>query len=153
MRMCSRSAGSRPAAALASACRHHSHAGSRSIGCKATNTNPPDQQVTGLVFRPFEAVQDDLAVVKDTPMQNSFARTMFHEECEAAINEQINIEYTISYVYHSLYNFFDRDNVGLPGLAAFFKSASEEERGHAEQLMDYQTRRGGRVKLQVRSSW
>ena len=26
----------------------------------------------------------------------------FHQECEAAINEQINIEYTISYVYHSL---------------------------------------------------
>ncbi len=28
---------------------------------------------------------------------------------------QINIEYNISYIYHSLYAFFDRDNIGLPG--------------------------------------
>ena len=66
------------------------------------------------------------------------------------MNEQICIEYTVSYVYHSLYSYFDRDNVGLPGFAAFFKAASDEEREHAELLMDYQTRRGGRVKLQVR---
>lgn len=29
---------------------------------------------------------------------------------------QINIEYNISYIYHSLYAFFDRDNIGLPGV-------------------------------------
>lgn len=74
------------------------------------------------------------------------------QECEAAVNEQICIEYTVSYVYHSLYSYFDRDNVGLPGFAAFFKAASDEEREHAELLMDYQTRRGGRVKLQARLS-
>mgnify|MGYP001806871144 CR=1 FL=1 len=27
----------------------------------------------------------------------------------------------MSYVYHSLYAYFDRDNVGLPGMAKFFK--------------------------------
>lgn len=42
--------------------------------------------------------------------------------------------------YHSLYAFFSRDNVALPGIAAFFKKESEEERGHAELLMDYQVR-------------
>ncbi len=31
------------------------------------------------------------------------------------IGMQINIEYNISYIYHSLYAFFDRDNIGLPG--------------------------------------
>ena len=31
-----------------------------------------------------------------------------------------------------------RDNVALPGLAAHFKKESEEERHHAELLMDYQ---------------
>jgi ferritin len=103
------------------------------------------------VFQPYEAAQGELATVKEQTMAKSFARTWFHEECEAAINEQINIEYTISYVYHSLYNFFDRDNVGLPGFAQFFKSAAEEERQHAELLMAYQTKRGGRVKLQVRA--
>lgn len=102
------------------------------------------------MFQPFEAVQDDLAAVDETPMAKSFARAWFHDECEAAINEQINIEYTISYVYHSMHSYFDRDNVGLPGFAKFFKNAAEEERGHAQLLMQYQTKRGGRVKLQVR---
>jgi ferritin len=40
--------------------------------------------------------------------------------------------------------------VGLPGFAEFFKNASEEEREHAHLLMDYQNKRGGRVKLLVR---
>lgn len=43
-------------------------------------------------------------------------------------------------VYHSLYAFFSRDNVALPGIAAYFKKESEEERHHAELLMDYQVR-------------
>lgn len=30
--------------------------------------------------------------------------------------------------------------MALPGIAAFFKKESEEERGHAELLMDYQAR-------------
>lgn len=86
-----------------------------------------------------------------------------HDGGMCTVNARPNLEHTpalaptqqpsmqISYVYHSLYNYFDRDNVGLPGLAAFFKAASAEEREHAEMLMDYQTRRGGRVKLNVRS--
>ncbi len=37
-----------------------------------------------------------------------------------------SIEYNISYVYHSLHAYFDRDNVGLPGLAKYFKDGSEE---------------------------
>lgn len=53
----------------------------------------------------------------------------------------------MSYVYHSLYAYFDRDNVALPGMAAFFKAGSEEEREHAELLMKYQNTRGGRVRL------
>ena len=53
----------------------------------------------------------------------------------------------MSYVYHALYSYFSRDNVALPGFAAFFKAASAEEREHAEILMDYQNVRGGRVKL------
>ena len=53
----------------------------------------------------------------------------------------------MSYVYHSLYAYFSRDNVALPGIAAFFKKESAEERHHAELLMDFQTLRGGHVAL------
>lgn len=108
-----------------------------------------DEELTGLVFRPFQEVEEDLAMVKDAPVSQSYARVAYTEDCEAAMNEQINIEYTNSYVYHSLYNYFDRDNVGLPGFAKFFKEASAEEREHAEKLMEYQTKRGGRVVLKA----
>ena len=44
--------------------------------------------------------------------------------------------------------YFDRDDVALPGFASFFKGASDEEREHAETLMKFQNKRGGRVVLQ-----
>ena len=50
-------------------------------------------------------------------------------------------------MYHSIFAYFNRDNVGLPGLAAHFKGESVEERHHAELLMEYQGTRGGKVKL------
>ncbi len=53
------------------------------------------------------------------------------------------------YVYHSLAAYFDRDDIGLPGFAAYFKQNSDEEREHANKLMVQQNRRGGRVQLQV----
>lgn len=49
-----------------------------------------------------------------------------------------SIEYNMSYVYHAMSAYFDRDNVALPGLASYFRAASEEERGHAQTLMDFQ---------------
>ena len=39
--------------------------------------------------------------------------------------------------------------VGLDGFAKFFASQSEEERGHAEQFMQYQNIRGGKVLLRL----
>jgi len=104
-------------------------------------------ELTGVVFQPFDAVQSELAVVDKAPVSVSYARVDYHPECEAAVNEQINIEYNVSYVYHSLYAYFSRDNVGLPNIAAFFKKESIEERQHAELLMDFQTLRGGHVAL------
>ncbi len=52
-----------------------------------------------------------------------------------------------SHIYHSMYAYFDRDNVALPGLARYFLKTSGEEREHAEKLMEYQNRRGGRVRM------
>jgi len=78
----------------------------------------------------------------------SVVRQNFHEESERAINNQINMELTASYVYQSMAFYFDRDDVALPGFSKFFAHNSEEEREHAEKLMKYQNKRGGRVVLQ-----
>nr|ADD25899.1 ferritin 2 [Coffea arabica] len=110
---------------------------------KETNNQP----LTGILFEPFEEVKKELMLVPSAP-QASLARHKFVDDCEAAINEQINVEYTVSYIYHALFAYFDRDNVALKGLAKFFKESSEEERDHAEKLMEYQNKRGGRVKFE-----
>ncbi|GMH30019.1 hypothetical protein Nepgr_031862 [Nepenthes gracilis] len=102
--------------------------------------------LTGIVFQPFQEVKNEAFVVPVAP-QVSLARQLYSVDCEAAVNEQINVEYNVSYVYHSLFAYFDRDNIALRGLARFFKNSSEEEREHAEKLMKYQNVRGGRVKL------
>ncbi|XP_066303341.1 soma ferritin-like [Branchiostoma lanceolatum] len=78
----------------------------------------------------------------------SQVRQNFHEESEAGINKQINMEYYASYVYRSMASYFNRDDVALKGFAKFFKNMSEEEVGHAQKLMTYQNLRGGRVVLQ-----
>jgi len=81
-------------------------------------------------------------------MAVSQCRQNFHTEVEAGINRQINMELYASYCYQSMYFYFDRDDVALPGFANYFKKSSEEEREHAEKLMKYQNQRGGRIVLQ-----
>lgn len=44
----------------------------------------------------------------------------------------------MSYAYHSISSYFNRDNVALPGMVMFFRSNSEEEREHAQKLMNFQ---------------
>ncbi|KAL8224074.1 hypothetical protein R6Q57_019549 [Mikania cordata] len=99
-----------------------------------------DSPLAGIVF-------EELDLVPSVPQQ-SLARQKFADASEACINEQINVEYNVSYVYHAMYAYFDRDNIALKGLAKFFRESSEEEREHAEKLMEYQNKRGGKVKLQ-----
>lgn len=60
-----------------------------------------------------------------------------------------HLQFNMSYVYSAMGEFFDRDTVGLPGLAKYFRESSDEERGHAQQLMRLQNERGGRVHLQA----
>ncbi|KAJ6299847.1 hypothetical protein OIU76_020774 [Salix suchowensis] len=111
------------------------------VVCSATGGT-----LTGLVFQPFEEVKREDFLVPIS-RQVSLARQFYVDECEAAINEQINVEYSASYVYHAMFAYFDRDNVALKGLAKFFKESSEEEREHAEKFMKYQNIRGGKVVL------
>lgn len=69
------------------------------------------------------------------------------EKCENVINNQINMELWASYQYQVMWNYFDRSTVGLKNIATFFRKSSEEEREHAEKLMEYQNMRGGTVVL------
>jgi len=71
----------------------------------------------------------------------------FATECEAAVNKQVNMELHAFYVYTSMSFYFDRDDVALPGFAKYFKAAAAEERNHADQLMTFQNKRGGRLLL------
>ncbi|KAH7537606.1 hypothetical protein FEM48_Zijuj03G0110800 [Ziziphus jujuba var. spinosa] len=119
--------------------------GSGFVVCASKSAN--NKPLAGVVFEPFEEVKKELDLVPTVP-QVSLARQKFANASEAAINEQINVEYNVSYVYHALFAYFDRDNVALKGFAKFFKESSEEERDHAEKLMEYQNKRGGKVKLQ-----
>jgi len=81
-------------------------------------------------------------------MAVSKIRQNYHEDCEALINKQINMEFYASYVYLSMSSWFNRDDQALHGFAGHFKTESGEERAHGMKLMEYQTKRGGRVVFQ-----
>merc|ERR1712111_228042 len=78
-------------------------------------------------------------------MAVSKIRQNYHEDCEALINKQINMEFYASYVYLSMSSYFNRDDQALHGFADHFKKESNEERAHGMKLMEYQTKRGGRA--------
>lgn len=110
---------------------------------------------TGIVFSPSAELVNTMPPLDKRMSQVgpshvskvSLGRMDFAQKAEAAINEQINVELNMSYFYLSASAYFARDNVGLPGFAAHYKYASDEERSHALRLIEFQTRRGGRVML------
>ncbi|XP_047129935.1 soma ferritin isoform X1 [Hydra vulgaris] len=75
----------------------------------------------------------------------SQCRQNFDRESENAINNQINMELYASYQYLSMAYYFDQDDLALAGYFKFFKHQSDEEREHAQKLIKYQNKRGGRV--------
>merc|ERR1711931_304080 len=106
----------------------------------------------GLAY-PREESNRNLFSFNKTPPINytnmsSRIKQNFHEETEAMINKQINMEFYASYVYLSMSSFFNRDDQALHGLAKFFRKSSDEEREHGMKLMEYQTKRGGKVVFQ-----
>merc|ERR1712098_449607 len=76
---------------------------------------------------------------------SSQVRQNYHEDCEALINKQINMEFYASYVYPSMSSYFNRDDQALTGFASYFKKKSDEEREHGVKLAEYQAKRGGMV--------
>jgi len=78
----------------------------------------------------------------------NYCRHNFHEECEAAINKQTNLQLHVSYCYLALEAFYSRDDVALKGFAKFFSESAKNERERAERWVEYQSLRGGRHVLQ-----
>ncbi|CAG2112876.1 unnamed protein product [Medioppia subpectinata] len=80
-------------------------------------------------------------------MSVSLARQNFHQDSEAGINKQINLELHTSYVYEQLAWYFNRDDVALDGLHTLFKARADTERAHSRTLLAYLNKRGGRAVL------
>ncbi|XP_054422286.1 ferritin heavy chain-like [Pteronotus mesoamericanus] len=71
-----------------------------------------------------------------------------HQDSQAAVNCQINLELYASYVYLSTSYYFDGGDVALQNFGKYFLHQSHEERDHAEKLMKLQNYRGGQIFLQ-----
>ncbi|KAL3684239.1 hypothetical protein R1sor_002261 [Riccia sorocarpa] len=101
------------------------------------------------VFEPFKEIEEaELRVLhQDDKSDRSLARLQFADTSESAMNDQINVLYNLSYIYHSLFAYFDCDDVALLGFARYFKEESDHRRQRAEELKEYQNVRGGRVHL------
>ncbi|XP_053111116.1 ferritin heavy chain A-like isoform X2 [Hemicordylus capensis] len=82
---------------------------------------------------------------KDVPLP--LVRQNLHKDCEATVNQMVNLELYASYAYLSMSCHFDRDDVALGHMAKFLKEQSQEKREHAKKFLKYQNKRGGRVVL------
>merc|ERR1711971_1296687 len=98
----------------------------------------------------FSSSSTSLSTPRQTTVKMAVSkiRQNYHEDCEALINKLINMEFYASYVYLSMSSYFIRDDQALHGFAAHFKTESGKERAHGMKLMEYQTKRGGRVVFQ-----
>ncbi|KAK4030405.1 hypothetical protein OUZ56_023404 [Daphnia magna] len=72
-------------------------------------------------------------------------RQNYHKDCEALVNQQINIEMNANYKYLAMVAFYDRDDVALKGFSKCFKELGHEKLEYIQKLVNYQHLRGGRV--------
>ncbi|RKP05555.1 ferritin-like superfamily [Thamnocephalis sphaerospora] len=79
----------------------------------------------------------------------SLSKQNFARASEETINVQVNAELAASQTYLSIAAWCGRDSVALPGFKKYFLHAAEEEREHAQLLIDYQNKRGGKVRLEA----
>jgi ferritin len=72
---------------------------------------------------------------------------MIKAELQKAFNGQINEELFSAYLYTSMVNFFEMQN--LKGFATWMRAQVVEELIHANKLITYLNERGGEVKLEA----
>ncbi|XP_066915854.1 soma ferritin-like [Clytia hemisphaerica] len=71
----------------------------------------------------------------------------YNERLEELVNHQINYEMNAFYSYLNMASYFGTVENNLEGFYNYFHSSAMEELKHAEMLMKYQAKRGGRNKL------
>ena len=74
-----------------------------------------------------------------TTASPSQVRQNYHQDSEAAINRQINLELYASYVYLSMSYYFDRDDVALKKLTKYLLHQYHHEKEHTEKLRELQS--------------
>jgi len=70
---------------------------------------------------------------------------MLTKKIEKALNQQINAEFASAYLYLSMANYLNEEN--LTGFSNWMKSQYEEEKFHAMKMYDYILERDGVVRL------
>ncbi|XP_036082706.1 ferritin heavy chain-like [Rousettus aegyptiacus] len=82
-----------------------------------------------------------------SPSPSLCVRQNYQPDCEAAINNQVNLVLYASYVYEAMAFHFDREDAALKHFGQFFLRQSSKEAESAEKLMWLQNQRGGRIRL------
>lgn len=72
---------------------------------------------------------------------------MLHSRIEDALNKQINLEFSASYIYLGMALYMDAEH--LSGFASWMVAQSDEERTHARRLLRYMLDRNGNVQLEA----
>jgi ferritin heavy chain len=83
-----------------------------------------------------------------TTSSNVSIRLNFHEDTESALNKLANEFLNQSYVCTSMQYYWDRDNLGMYGLASLNRFFAISELRCAKTIMDYIVGRGGQVVLE-----
>ncbi|XP_013771658.1 soma ferritin-like [Limulus polyphemus] len=76
---------------------------------------------------------------------SSMDRYILDNKCISGLQVQINEEMHASLVYMHMAAHFGSNSVGRKGFSKFFKHSSDEEREHAQKLIDYINKRSGWV--------
>ncbi|MDX1623020.1 MAG: ferritin [Gemmatimonadota bacterium] len=72
---------------------------------------------------------------------------MLSDSLQSALNDQINDEFHAAYLYLSMAEYFEANN--LTGFAHWMRMQREEEIGHGMKIYDFVLDRNGRVELQA----
>ncbi|XP_076345799.1 soma ferritin-like isoform X1 [Tachypleus tridentatus] len=104
-------------------------------------------------FSTIETVRHDNDM-KDSSMD----RCILDNKCISGLQLQINEEMHASLVYMHMASHFGSNAVGRKGFSKFFKHSSDEEREHAQKLIDYINKRSGwmaafDIKMPGKTSW